>query len=930
MSFYDAIRVGASGAADFEVKRSLRFIGEGTHHYLERTPSSAGNRQVCTFSCWTKRSNIGVNHCLASAYSANNDSDNISLVFRSLSSGNCEFRVVGYNYNFRITNAAFRDPSAWLHVVVAFDTTQSSADDRVKVYINGVQETSFSTSGNVTQNMNIAFNDTSVHRIGTQSNALSNTADGYIAEVNFIDGQQLTPASFAETNADTGQWVPIDTSGLTFGTNGYRLQFEDNSGTTATTLGKDTSGNGNNFTPSNFSVAAGAGNDSVEDTPTNNFPTFNPLCENNDHTYSEGNLKVTHAANNQSGSTTSMATPRTGKWYWEVRALDSFLFIGVTADTYLGTGNVISAANTGGSTVAYYNDGQKYVGGSVSSYGASFANGDLIGVAVDMDNGQVTFYKNNASQGAISLVSTRGHIGVGAVGTGQALSMSINFGQQAFTYTPPTGFKKLCSANLPDPTILLPNKHFDTLLWSGNATTSDRSITGLNFQPDWAWTKTRNHAYHHALFDAIRGPANRLNLDQDFVENHTSGGHLASFDAPTSGNNDGGITWDYGSGNEWWNVSGKNYVAWNWNAGDTDSATYTVKVVSDSGNKYRFNDFGTSAVTLDLAEGGTYTFDGSDSSMSGHPFVIGTAANGSVYSTGVTYQLDGASVSYSAYTSGYATATTRKLIITVPASAPQLYYWCSIHSGMGGAINTNSTLGSSNFEGNTQATVKANPTAGFSIISWTARGNSSGTYDTFGHGLGVRPNWLILKSRNQTGNWNVYNSNFSSANNKILQLSNTIAETTSSNYWGANDTTPSSTLVNVNQGNYANSASHTFIMYAFSEVEGYSKFGRHNGNGSTDGTFVYTGFRPAFVMIKRINATDHWNVTDNKRGNFNVIDEALYANLDSTEDSNSYNRIDYLSNGFKYRANNSQANESGGQYVYFAFAESPFKNSRAR
>tara|TARA_R100000322_G_C5374542_1_gene174428 strand:- start:1 stop:750 length:750 start_codon:yes stop_codon:yes gene_type:complete len=249
---------------------------------------------------------------------------------------------------------------------------------------------------------------------------------------------------------------------------------------------------------------------------------------------------------------------------------------------------------------------------------------------------------------------------------------------------------------------------------------------------------------------------------------------------------------------------------------------------------------------------------------------------------------------------------------------------------MGGAINTNSTLGSSNFEGNTQATVKANPTAGFSIISWTARGNSSGTYDTFGHGLGVRPNWLILKSRNQTGNWNVYNSNFSSANNKILQLSNTIAETTSSNYWGANDTTPSSTLVNVNQGNYANSASHTFIMYAFSEVEGYSKFGRHNGNGSTDGTFVYTGFRPAFVMIKRINATDHWNVTDNKRGNFNVIDEALYANLDSTEDSNSYNRIDYLSNGFKYRANNSQANESGGQYVYFAFAESPFKNSRAR
>ena len=179
-----------SALGDAKIQRSLKFTGETDDHYLERTPSSAGNRKICTFSCWTKRSNIGVNHCLASAYSANNDNDNISITFRSLSSGNCEFRVVGYNYNFRITNKLFRDTSAWFHVVVAFDTTQSSADDRIKIYINGVQETSFSTSGNVTQNMNIAFNDTSVHRIGTQSNSLSNTADGYIAEVNFIDGYQ--------------------------------------------------------------------------------------------------------------------------------------------------------------------------------------------------------------------------------------------------------------------------------------------------------------------------------------------------------------------------------------------------------------------------------------------------------------------------------------------------------------------------------------------------------------------------------------------------------------------------------------------------------------------------------------------------------------------------------------------------------------------
>jgi hypothetical protein len=805
------------------------------------------------------------------------------------------------------------------------------------LYINGEEVTSFGTRNNFSVNYNTGVNNNSLHNWG-RSNIDSNYPNAYLAEINFIDGQQLTPSSFAETNSETGQWVPIDTSGLTFGTNGYRLKFADNSGTTATTLGKDSSGNGNNFTPNNFSVAAGAGNDSLEDTPTNNFCTLNSIAlgQGNEQraTLSNGNLDFTESSSNNRTAVSTFGL-KTGKWYFE--------FLSTNTGTFsIGWHDM---ENNQGSF--YRNNGSyssSFGGGGTSGY-ASWTTNDIVGVAIDFDSGKIWYAKNNTWQ---SGDPATGNSPTNTFTTGLTLhteaftdnssgtkSGSFNYGQRPFTYTPPAGYKSICSKNLPDPTILLPNKHFDTLLWSGNATTSDRSITGLNFQPDWAWTKTRNHAYHHALFDAIRGPANRLNLDQDYVENFTSGGSLASFDAPTSGNNNGGITWDYGTGNEWWNVSGKNYISWNWNAGDTDSATYIVKVVSDSGNKYRFNDFGTSAVTLDLAEGGTYTFDQSDSSMSSHPMQLSTTANGthgggSAYSTGVTYELDGSTVTASAFISGFSSASSRKLIITVAASAPNLNYYCYYHSGMGGAINTNSTLGSSNFEGNTQATVKANPTAGFSIISWTARGNSSGTYDTFGHGLGVRPNWLILKSRNQTGNWNVYNSNFSSANNKILQLSNTIAETTSSNYWGADNTTPSSTLVNVNQGNYANSASHTFIMYAFSEVTDYSRFGSYSGNGSTDGTFVFTGFRPAFVMIKRINATDHWNVTDNKRGNFNVIDEALYANLDSTEDSGSYNRIDYLSNGFKYRANNSQANESGGQYVYFAFAESPFKNSRAR
>lgn len=742
--------LGAQGDNDgYRVERSLRFNSA----YLNRTLTTPTSQSIFTLSLWVKLGLLGTTRQIFGV------STNHSFGFTTTNALNLTFAAT----SALTTTALFRDTSSWYHIVWTQDGTSHT------LYVNGVSVGTATATSNT-------FNTAVAHQLGAANT--SSYFNGYITEANFIDGQTLTPSSFAETDAITGRWKAKAYSG-TYGTNGFYLNFADNSSTAA--LGTDSSGNGNTWTPNNFSVATSTladkvANDSLVDSPTNygtdtgvggevrgNYATLNPISTIKG-TIIDGNLR-TNAGDRGSISTIGMTS---GKWYCEmyITAIGAESSVGLSQGINIMNVYVGSTADSYG----YYFNGNKYNSTASSAYGATYTTGDTIGVAFDASAGTLVFYKNGTSQGTAYSSLTSGPYYFAAEGRSStsANDVTMNFGQQAWRYAPPVGFKALCVTNLPIPTIQKPSRHMDVLAYTG--TGASNSISSLGFSPDLVWIKNRGTTTSHALYDTTRLATQQLSSDTTGDEATSSTG-LTSFDS--SGFTLGTSTLV--------NTSGTQYVAWAWNEA---------------------------------------------------------------------------------------------------------------------------------------------PIAGMDIVDYTGNGANR----TIAHTLGVAPKMLIVKARTTAGadqGWPVWHASI--ANTTYLQLNSTAATATGADYW--NSTSPTSSVFSVGTNAAVNTSSDTYIAYAFAEVDGFSKIGSYTGNATADGTFVYCGFLPSFILIKSSTAIDAWLIYDNERNTFNVASTNLVPNTAAADATIS--GIDFVSNGFKLRTITTTPN-AAQTYIFAAFAESPFKYARAR
>jgi len=616
MALFDSTRLGASGVSTgYQVQRSLRF-NHADNHYLVYQPSTDGNRRKWTWSGWVKRVRLG--STTYGLFTSQNDGDGggnngvSSIYFGSDDKIHVYYDTTGANNSGAINDHVYRDTHAWYHIVWQVDANNSTS----KIFVNGVSQTvNVQPVSGYDYTMNQAGKRMTY---GIDAWDLYTPASIYVAECHFSDGQLYDADVFAETDPDTGKWVPKASPAITYGTNGHYLNFSDNSSTTAATLGKDYSGNGNNFTPNNFGATLV---DSVTDTPTNNFCVISRLDSWRSSTEVEdGSLRFRRHSNNFGGARGSFAV-KSGKWYFEFKKESGSIvqagFVNTDFNINYNGGDVgLASSGSFPCGIAYDSRGTWY--GYTGSSPSSISNGDIIGVAFDADNFKFYFHKNgtyygsgNPSTGSNGIapnhsnsISKQDHMSFAPYFNGENGAGFANFGQQPFSYSVPTGYKTLCDENF-TPNIQIPEEYFDVLQWTGASTVNTRNITGLDFSPDWVWIKAKSHgsyggglSYHHMVWDVVRGTSTGSGAGQSgrdlaisgtFPESSTN--TYSNYYGSISSFNSNGYTVRKHSGEPalYTDLNSREYVAWNWDAGTSNSTnndgsvTSTIRASSTAG-----------------------------------------------------------------------------------------------------------------------------------------------------------------------------------------------------------------------------------------------------------------------------------------------------------------------------------------------------------
>ena len=1020
-----------TGSTQYQIERSLRFNSSDSA-YCGRSFGTPTTQGTFTFSTWVKRSALGSTQQLFGV------STNHSFGFASGDALNLTFGGT----SALTTTAVFRDPGAWYHIV----WTQSGTSHTI--YVNNVSVGTATATSSV-------FNTAVAHQIGAANTA--NYFNGYLADIHFIDGQALTPSSFTEVSATTGQLIPKAYSG-SFGTNGFWLKFSDNSNNTAATLGKDYSGNGHNWTPTNLSTSDSISGPAAPILNTNAVGTLVTSGVRADSSASSLVLAIAGATSSGLDLTDQIPSGRT-------QAAQSITNNGVTANTttsrfYGGSVNCANgqdiqvAANSGmvlGNTFTVEFWAQPTGAGNeltISTYGINASNGYVImlgtGGARFRSNGTSDLIYSATINGwnhfafvasggnskrifvnGVLVASDSGTINASGsyttyIGSSSANASGFRFFGQFQDYRIYKGLAKY-TANF---TPLSFSANNDSLVDTPSSTGTDTSAGGevrgnyATFNPTESSTSGTKTLTNGNL-DVLLADANAARLTIPPIQGSgkyqweiTIGSKTATYyqlglnllsmvyatgDLHATFRSDGNLS-NTLSGS--WSGTGVSYTSGDVITVTYDNATNTCAFYKNGVYSATFTVSGTPQASLNFGvfyggSGNTnYTLNAGQRPfaypVSGFKALCDTnlpapvvAKPNTVFDvalwtgnstnnraiTGFNYSPDLVWIKNRSSSGSWnvlfdvvrgagnqlATNQTDAELASASNVAGKVSSFdaagFTLQIGNSSYFSTNETgssyvgwcwdAGSStvtNTQGSITSQVRANPSAGFSIVTYTGNGSNNATV---GHGLNINPGMVIVKSRSAAYEWPVYHSSLTAGNNLFLHLTNaqnSVSGTITAGGIGAVSSTTFTCTQGIGNINNTNASSATYVAYCFAPVAGYSSFGSWQNNGSTDGTFVYLGFRPKFILLKNTDNVERWYIMDSSRHTYNVAPAdatKLQPNLADAEGTGFANTatIDFLSNGFKIRTTNTASGEiSFGtrNYIYAAFAESPFQFARAR